>query len=258
MPSKKKLLSQVFLQNQQLVQKLISKSSISKDDVVIEIGPGGGIITKQLAKRAKKVIAIEKDEFLYRKLKPDLSKLKNVDLIKLDALNFEFPAYDYKVFANIPFHIEGVLIRKLINLPIPPKDTYLVMREDVAKRMAGLPKEGQFFVLHSPKFELSIFHYFNRIDFKPKPRVASVMLRMKLREKVLLSPESYKLYENFVKQGFGGGRRIKQNLSPFFSKTKLYKLSQKFKFNPQAKPSDLKFEQWLELFKSWLNSQRAS
>ena len=79
------------------------------------------------------------------------------------------------------------------------------------------------------------------------------MLRIKFKEKPLIPPNKYKFYEKFIKQGFGGGRRIKQNLSPMLSKTQLAILANKLKFNLQSKPSDLKLKQWLELFNFWLS-----
>lgn len=236
---RRRRLSQNFLVNRQLVRKLVRNSSISKRDLVYEIGPGKGIITEELAKKAWKVIAVELDLKLYRYLKEKFKNTPNVELHNKDFLKFEIYSKRYKVFSNTPFAIEGKIVRRLLDSKNPPLDTYLVMRREVAERMAGIPREGEFSVLHKPFFELSIIYRFRRDDFRPKPLVESVMLRAKKREKPLLQPAEMLAFKVFIKQGFGGGRRLKQNLAPYF-----------IGFLPNSRPSDLTLEQWLELFKS--------
>ncbi len=100
-------LSQNFLHNRQLVEKLVEKSSIGKKDTVIEVGPGQGIITLKLADKVRQVIAIEKDRQLTKNL---LDKVPdNVVLFNLDALKYPLPKSQYKVFSNFPFAVQGKL-----------------------------------------------------------------------------------------------------------------------------------------------------
>lgn len=245
---RRRRLSQNFLVNRQLVQKLVRNSSIGKADLVYEIGPGKGIITQQLAKVAWKVMAVELDPKLYRQLKEKFKDTPNVELHNKDFLKFEIYSKRYKVFSNIPFAIEGEIVRKLLKNKNPPLDTYLVMRREVAERMAGIPCEGEFSVLHKPFFELSITHRFRRSDFRPKPLVESVMFRAKKRKKPLLKPSEMRNFKVFVRQGFGGGRRLRQNLRPYFNGSQLHKAARQVGFHPNTRPSDLTFEQWLRLF----------
>jgi len=248
MPSKKGHLSQVFLKDRDLVGSLIKRSSIDPRDTVLEVGPGEGMITRELVKRASKVIAVEKDPRMYQALSGLVRDSNNLELYQDDALSFPLPKGPYKVFANIPFAIEGKLIRRFIEAQNPPQDAYLVMRREVAERMAGVPKEGQFSILYKPFFDFEIFHRFKRGDFKPKPKVESVMFRIRKKEKPLIKQEEARLFKLLVKQGFGGGRRIRQNLSLAFSSKQLKQLAQENSFQPNDKPSDLTLNQWLAIF----------
>jgi len=249
MPSRSELLSQVFLKDRDLVSSLLEKSSICKDDTVLEAGPGTGIITDELLKKSGRVVAVEKDLELYRELQEKYQGNPSIKLYHRDVLKFALPNRPYKVFSNIPFAIEGQFVRKLIDDPRnPPQDSYLIMRREVAERMAGVPKDGQFSVLHKPWFDLEIFHKFRRNDFTPKPRVESSMMRFQRKEQPLVEREDKRLYELFVKQGYGGGRRLKQNLAPAFSSKQLNQLAQDHRFRVSDMPSQLAFEQWLGMF----------
>lgn len=244
------LLSQVFLKDSELISSLLERSSIHSGDLVLEIGPGTGMITDQLIKRAGKVIAVEKDPQLFKQLQEKYAGDSRIELHCSNILNFRLPSKgDYKVFSNIPFAIEGVLVRRLLRAKNPPIDAYLVMRKEVAERMAGVPKKGQFSVLYKSWFDLEIFYRFGRDDFRPKPKVESAMLGIHKREEPLVDKEDFRLYELFIKQGFGGGRRIKQNLTPAFTLGQLKRLAKEHRFKLKDKPSDLSLEQWIALFK---------
>ncbi len=250
MPSRSELLSQVFLKDRNLVSSLVEKSSIGVYDTVLEVGPGKGIITDELLKRAGRVIAVEKDPDLFRKLSQRYRENPSIELHNADILRFELPGFQYKVFSNIPFAIEGQLVRILIDhYRNPPVDTYLIMRRKVAERLAGISREGQFSVSHKPWFDLEIFHNFRRDDFKPKPKVECSMFRFMKKDKPLISDKDKRSYEFFVKSGFGGGGRLKQNILPFFTKDKFGRISQSLGFRPDDMPSQLNFKQWLELFR---------
>ncbi len=132
--------SQNFLYNDKPVGQLIEISNIDKGDIVIEIGPGNGIITKQLAKRCGMVYAIEYDPYLYKKLKKMFCNIENVEIQQGDFLEFMLPEKQrYKVFSNIPYNITSAIISKLTSLHNPPEDAYLIVQGEAAKKYAGSP-----------------------------------------------------------------------------------------------------------------------
>src|SRR6185369_5283806 len=101
----KEFLAQNFLRSSKLVHRLVEKSSIGPQDTVVEIGPGHGIITAELARVAKRVIAIEKDRRLAERLRNRFQERPNVEIVESDFLEFPLPNYKYKIFANIPYNV---------------------------------------------------------------------------------------------------------------------------------------------------------
>ena len=199
--------SQRFLHNRQLVHQLVRQSSIGKNDLVVEIGPGKGIITQELMTVADQVIAVELDKKLYQFLCQRFSAATNLHLVHQDFLTWPLPQAPYKVFANLPFDVEGLIVRKLINAANPPQDSYLVVRKDVAERWAGISYRGQFSVSWRPWFEFCIVHKFSRQDFIPKPKVAAVLLRIKRRENPQLPWAERHNYQRFIEREFQSRRR---------------------------------------------------
>src|SRR6266480_4484221 len=104
--------SQNFLRSMSLVRKLIRSSSLTSDDIVLDVGAGKGIITSELARRVKRVEAIEKDIALCEVLDERFRTCQNVVVHCADFLDFELPAAPYKVFANIPFTSTTRIIKK--------------------------------------------------------------------------------------------------------------------------------------------------
>ena len=107
--------TQNFLHSKELVRHLIGICNIKLDDVVIEIGPGKGIITNELAHKARKVVAIEFDEELYEKLKNKFQSNNKVDIIYGDILNYTPRIPSYCVFSNIPFNITSEILNKFLS-----------------------------------------------------------------------------------------------------------------------------------------------
>lgn len=248
--------SQNFLKNSKLVEKIINQSSIGPQDVVYEIGPGKGIITEQLAKKRAKVIGIEKDEELYKKLS---QKFKDNDRIKIrhdDFLSYNLPVNEkYKIFSNIPFNLTADIIDKLTSAINPPEDMYLIIQDEAARKFAGSPygKERQYSSLLKPWFELKILHHFERTDFSPVPQVKVVLLQIKKREKPLVKKEQSQFYRDFIVYGFNQWKlTLKSALKKIFTYQQLKKLSKDLGFGLSATPTDLNFNQWLGLFDYFL------
>lgn len=243
--------SQNLFHNRQLVRQFVRKIPLCKKDTVIEIGPGKGIITQELLGKVNTVIAVEIDERLCRYLTKKFSNHQNIVLFQADFLRFPLPTSSYKIIANTPFSIEGKTARKLLDGSNPPKEAHLVVRRDIGERWVGYKKESYFSVVHKPWFDMAIRHRFKRTDFKPTTKVEAILISLVKRKTPLLKESERERYIKFVKQGFGGGRRINTNLRSILSASQLKRLSKEYNFSYNAKPTDLTLSQWLQIYRFW-------
>src|SRR3990172_789329 len=117
-------LAQNFLRSSRLVRSLLDSSSIGAGDIVYEIGPGRGIITVELARIARKIVAIEKDPDLARGLCTRFQGVNNVQIIADDFLRYPIPDREYKIFANIPYNLTADIMRKILYTPPVPGEAY--------------------------------------------------------------------------------------------------------------------------------------
>jgi 23S rRNA (adenine-N6)-dimethyltransferase len=241
--------SQVFLKSERLAGELVDGSSITRSDSVLEVGPGTGVITDQLITRARDVTAIEKDLALANLLRGRYKNVPNVQVINGDILSYVLPDYPYKVFSNIPFAIEGELVRIFLNTPSPLMEAYLFMRREYAMRFAGIPRESQFHITYSPWFDLRIYRSLHKDDFRPKPRVETDILELTRREQPLVDKRHRHAYLRFVQQGYGNGSMVKHSLTPVpLSYVQLSRLAHNLGFRTTDKPSDLTLDQWVGMF----------
>lgn len=242
-------ISQNFLTDRRVIDRLLRKTDISDSDTVLEIGAGKGHITKALSKRAKKVVSYEIDKALYDKLKPNV--VENVSLICGDFLKCRLPKAPYKVFANIPFSKTSEIMRKLTDGNFP-EHIWLIMEKGAAKRFCGLPDENASSLLLKPFFNVKISYYFSRTDFHPAPRTDVVMLEL-TRKPADIPINQKRDFAEFIsrcnKYGLYGSRAplTKKQISTALRLAGL----------PEIKPSgDVTYIQWLCLFRCWVKFGR--
>lgn len=244
-------LAQNFLRSPKLVRRLVGMSRIGPSDTVCEIGPGNGIITAALANVAGHVIAIEKDPQFVRRLRERFRSLDNVEIVEKDFLAYagQTQTSEYKIFANIPYNITAQIVRKILHERSNLSEGYLILQEEAAKKFSGSPRETLFSILAKPFFEFEILYRLSPTDFWPKPNVDSVLLAIKRRHRPLLETPDAGSYRDFVQYGFG---RWKPNLKSAFKHVFTYKqwkrLSRELDFPLNATPTELSFEQWLNLY----------
>lgn len=245
----RRLFSQNFLYNCQLVERLVGQSSIRRGDLVVEIGAGQGIITQELIKRAGHVVAVEIDAGWYQRLQKQMAGVTNLTLYQADILSFDLPRLPYKVFANIPFAIEGKIIRKLLDDANPPQDCYLVVMKELAERLVASQPSTLFAVSYRPWFDFSIEYRFKPSDFRPVPTVNAVLLRFTKKSTPLLPwSERYK-YQQFVKAGFGQGQAVRNNLKTHFSTQQIDQALHSLSVSKKAKPQNISLSNWIELYR---------
>lgn len=206
---RKRLLSQNFLTNRQLVKQLVRGSSIGKQDLVLEIGPGQGVITQELTQVAGQVQAIEIDPELHQALIRQFVGQKNLKATLGDFLHTPLPQGPYKVFSNIPFRITNNVIRKLLYSPNHPQDCYLIVQKEAASKFIfNQTGNSMVSVLLYPWYDTQIVHRFNRSDFTPKPNVDCVLLQIQPRKTPLWSGRK-ETYQDFVSHTFTRNRSAK-------------------------------------------------
>lgn len=221
----KKRLGQNFLINPEVISDIIEFSGITKDDTVLEIGPGVGFVTEQLIKRAKKVIAVELDEEAIKeleKLNCDNLEIIHKDILKTDLS--ELSDEKMKVVANIPYYITSPIIAHLLgeidDLHNKNRekitDIVLMVQEEVARRIVATEKSsskqyGLLTILSQFWAECSILRTVGRHSFYPAPKVNSALVYLKIRENPLLDLNDYTYFRRIIKAAFSQRRKTLKN-----------------------------------------------
>jgi 23S rRNA (adenine-N6)-dimethyltransferase len=225
---------------------------------VLEIGPGRGIITEALARRARRVIAVERDAALAARLRHRFADTSRVRIQAADFLDGSLPCERYKVFASIPFNATSEIVARLLAARCPPEDMYLVLQQEAADRFGGWPRETLVAVLLKPWFEPSIVHRFRRADFAPAPRVDVVMLRLRKRGPPLVGDADARLFRDFVVHGFAAWRpSLVSTLEILVGRAHARLLAREAGLPLEAPPSAVPFGQWLRLFDALKDGDRA-
>lgn len=246
--------SQNFFKDADLVAAIVRQADFSPQDTVYEIGPGRGIITQELAKAVKKVVAIEIDKDLFLSLRQKFINHPNVQLINADFLTYLIPDDEFKVFSNIPFNLTTEIVRKLLANP-GLIEAFLIVQKEAGQKFAGTPKETQFSVLHKPWFEFQAIRQFNQSDFEPRPSVDTVLLKISRRPEALVVETAKGAFIKFVKLGFNRWRaNLGKNFKNIFTYKQWRRLAHDLKFQLKAQPTDLTFNQWLGIFNFYLKS----
>ena len=147
----KKSLGQNFLKSEKIAREIAEAGEVGPEDIVLEVGPGKGILTEELLKKAKKVIAVEKDEQLAELLRTkfcDSRKVSSLEVVSGDILKFNPTTYNlqpnsYKIIANIPYYITSHLLRTFLESDNQPSLMVLMVQKEVAERIVGVKREAK-------------------------------------------------------------------------------------------------------------------
>ena len=242
------LLSQNFIKDPFVVKDLISASSINSNDLVVEIGPGRGIITKQLVTKAKEVITVEKDPDLYKDLIDKFNQNSNLKIFNKDFLVWNLPDKPYKVFSNIPFSITAEIIDKFLKSKNKPTEIYFVLQTEAAEKYVGSDFETQSSILAKIFYDVEILGDIDRTAFTPKPQIKISFIKFVLKNKEEIVPEIYQEFRDFVIYGFNQWKEdIFNAYKKVFSYQQFKSINKNLKIN-NLKPSQLKLNQWLDFF----------
>lgn len=214
-----KKLGQNFLINESIIYDIVKKANVTKEDVVIEIGPGLGSLTKELINNAKKVIAIELDPNMIDILKSRFGIFDNFEVIYGDVLKIDLEelikGYDsVKVVANLPYYITTPIIMKLLEDRLKIKSITVMVQKEVGERICATHKDKEYGAI-----TVSVQYYSEpqiiidvpKENFLPAPEVDSCVIRLDMREKPLVSLKDEKLFFRLVKGAFTQRRKTINN-----------------------------------------------
>jgi len=211
----RKGLGQHFLVDAGVLQRIFEAAELSKDDVVIEVGPGLGILTAGLVKRAGKVIAIELDLNLARLLKQKLCDCDNLFVVNEDVLQTD-PAVllsfvggkKYKVVANLPYYITSAVMRHFLEAALQPAEMVVMVQEEVARQITAQPGEMSLLAVSVQLYaHPRIVAKVPAAAFYPAPNVDSAILKVEVLPQMPLPPQDIEPFFKVVKAGFSANRK---------------------------------------------------
>lgn len=259
MAGPKKELGQHWLKDPEILTEIAEAAELSSDDVVLEIGPGLGTLTSRLLAWAGRVVAVEFDADLARKL-PGQFPGKNLEVINEDILQFDLnqlPA-GYKVVANVPYYITSKIVEKLMTAENKPSLAVLLVQKEVAQRIAAEPGDMSILAISAQIFaETELDIEVPRQFFTPPPKVDSQVVVLRTWDEPLVAKNDEKLFFRLVKAGFSAKRKkLRSSLSAglAISKLEAEQLLKKAGINPEQRAEDLSIDDWRRLFSAW--SQR--
>jgi len=211
----KRHLGQHFLNDPSIIARIIQAAQLDSEDLVIEIGPGPGKMTRFLAGKVKKVIAIELDDKLYEKLRGELYGYGNIELVCGDALEYSYDKLDdFKVVANIPYYITTPIIFRLFDVKEKLKSMTLTVQKEVAERIVAKPGGKDYGVLSimvQYYAETSLKFIIPKEAFRPVPKVDSAVVHITVLEKPSVTVQDEKLFFRIVKTAFSQRRKMLSN-----------------------------------------------
>lgn len=260
-PTKEK--GQNFLLNQEVIDLIISSSQVTDADQILEIGPGLGILTENLVKEAKSVVAVELDDKLFRFLKAKFIDKKNLKLIQADILKSEINdlvSGEYKIIANLPYNITSFFLKKFLTAPNKPIDLTLLLQKEVAERICAKPGEMSLLAVSVQLYGLpKIIKVVSRKDFWPSPKVDSAIIKISnvknqaAVDNFFSSEISEKFFWQIVRIGFSARRKqLHNNLASGLkmSSTDLKKILNQANFDDRIRAQNLAVDDWLRLAKA--------
>lgn len=254
----KKSLGQNFLYDRAILSEIIEAARIQPEDTVIEIGPGHGTMTKLLAEKARKLIAIELDHELCVKLVGELKGFNNIDLVEGDAMKFNYEEVGrFKVVANIPYYITTPVIFRLLEAKQQLESMTLTIQKEVAERIVAPPGGKDYGVLSIALqcYALPALKFMvPKEAFHPVPKVDSAVVHISLRETPLVSVADEAFFFKVVRTAFSQRRKTLSNSLKPFGPTVRDVLAETG-IDPQRRPETLSIEEFKKIAELLSESQ---
>lgn len=257
-----KNLGQNFLINEEVVTNIVDCSNIDKQDLVIEIGPGLGTLTKYLLEKAGKVICIELDTKMLQILKDRFSLYNNFELINNDVLKVDLKNIiekekaegkikNVKIVANLPYYITTPIIMKLLEEELELESITVMIQKEVADRLIAIPGEK-----NTGAITYAVYYYatseaimeVHNSSFIPEPAVTSKVIKLNIRKEPIVTPKNKEKMFKVIKCAFMQKRKTLLNSLTnnkiFENKNQGIELLKSLQINENIRPEELTLEQF--------------
>lgn len=254
----KKSLGQHFLNNAKVPELMASAGEVNENDTVLEVGPGTGVLTKELLRRRAKVVALEADqraiEVLESQFKSEIAagqlKVIHTDVRTMDLkdLGNGISSGSYKVVANIPYYLSGLLFRTFLETQIQPSDLVFLVQKEVAERIAREPKESLLSLSVKIFGDPTYIKTIKKGNFTPPPKVDSAIIAVRRisKERLKNLPES--VFFTLLHAGFASKRKqLLGNLTKLFPRDILVHTFSTLGLKEDVRGEDMSLSAWLQL-----------
>jgi len=260
----KKSLGQNFLVSDALLKAITSAAEIDKKDTILEIGAGLGTLTRVLAQKAKRVIALEIDERLLPPLRQVLQGYPNVEIVQGDILKIDLvqllagsreasKEVNYKVVANLPYYIASHLLRHLLEHPLKPRLLVVTVQREVAERLVATPGEMSLLSISVQFYgRPRIVTRAPATAFYPSPKVASAVVRLDVYEEPPAEVDDVEAFFSLVRAGFSQRRKYLKNSLPQglgLSVDQVTSALRRAGIKESLRPQALSVEGWARLYR---------
>ncbi len=259
----RKGLGQNFLVNRGSLLKIVEAADITREDLIIEVGPGLGILTSELAGRAGEVLAVEVDEKLASTLRQTFGSDSRVKIIQADILQTTpdnlLRSYAshfseelrYKIVANIPYYITSPIIRHFLEAPLKPSLMVLLVQKEVGQQITSIPGKTNLLGLSVQLYSLPrLVAAIPAGNFYPRPKVDSVILRLDVYDRPKVAEHEIREFFHVARAGFSAPRKqIRNSLAQGLRAAAplAAEILGEAGISPERRPQTLSFEDWVRL-----------
>jgi 16S rRNA (adenine1518-N6/adenine1519-N6)-dimethyltransferase len=249
-----KLLGQNFLVSETILQRIVEAADIAPDDVILEVGPGLGVLTEKLSLSAGRVIAVEKDRDLAEHLTQAFSSKKNVkfiegDILTIDTKRLGITPQAYKIVADIPYYLTSRFLRTFLESPLQPSVFVLLVQKEVAERIIAKPPHATILSSAIQYYaDATVVRAVPRSSFYPIPGVDSAILKLVLKRKFDKNFDSK--FFSLLKMCFKSPRKqIVHNLSSNYDRSDAVKWLTLANIGTSERPQNIGIENMIKLAK---------
>ena len=244
----KKKFGQNFLKDAAIIHGIIQSINPLPSDLLIEIGPGLGALTKPLLEKTNRLLAIELDRDIVGWIENEYSK-KNITVFNEDVLNFNFNQFDQKIriVGNLPYNISTPILFKCIDNILIIKDLHFMLQKEVVDRMIAIPSSpeyGRLSVMLQYYFAMEHLVDVPKESFEPEPKVESSFVRLIPYEQYPFIANNIEQFARIVKEAFSQRRKtIRNTLKSFITENDFEKIG----INPQLRAENLSVSDFVKI-----------